>query len=49
METVKKNSGKPCKRKEIVWIHTPRCRECAEYNAALKQCGLIVCRYLSKL
>lgn len=33
---------------QIIWIHTPRCRECVEYSAVLKGCRLEICKYPSK-
>lgn len=48
METAKKAEVKQKKLEEIIWIHTPKCSECTEYNALLKRCRLAVCRYPSK-
>ena len=48
MEGAKKEKIQNRKPEEIIWIHTPKCRECAKYNAMLKRCRLEVCRYPSK-
>ncbi len=48
MDAAGKEKTRMRKSDEIIWVHTPRCRECAEYSAALKGCRLEVCKYPSK-
>ena len=48
MEAAKEEKVKARKTDDIIWIHTPKCSECEEYNTVLKKCSLEVCRYPSK-
>jgi hypothetical protein len=48
MAAAKKQKARMRKLEDIIWIHTPKCAECAEYNVVLKKCRREICKFPSK-